>query len=302
MSLGGVELKTLTSLMRILITGANGQLGKELNSCFSKFNVEIISFDKTQLDITKIDKIRDCVENFLPDWIINCAAYTNVDLAEVNINSSNNVNGTGPENLASICKSYGSKLLHISTDSVYSNNLPSFFDVDQKTNPINQYSKSKVLGEELSMFKFKKGTWILRTSWLYGEFGGNFTHAILNKVSNNEIIQVVDDQFGQPTNSRNLAKFIKSFVFQPPNPGIYHFTDHGYVSRIDFARQILIFRGFDLSRIRSVSTIKQEGIAVRPKFCLLAPSKLTYDDVDCISWQESLQHFLKDFKGNRLNG
>ena len=288
--------------MRILITGANGQLGKELNSCFSKFNVEIISFDKTQLDITKIDKIRDCVENFLPDWIINCAAYTNVDLAEVNIDSSNNINGTGPGNLASICKSYGSRLLHISTDSVYSNNLPRFLDADQKTNPINQYSKSKVLGEELSMFNFKEGTWILRTSWLYGEFGGNFTHAILKKASNNEIIQVVDDQFGQPTNSRNLANYIKSFIFQPPNPGIYHFTDQGYVSRVDFARQILIFRGFDLSLIRSVGTKKQEGVAVRPKFCLLAPSNLLYDDVDCISWQESLQHFLKDLKGNRLNG
>jgi dTDP-4-dehydrorhamnose reductase len=288
--------------MKILITGASGQLGKELSSCFSKLNVEIISFDKTLLDITKIDKIRDCVENFLPDWIINCAAYTNVDLAEVNIDSSNNINGTGPENLASICKSYKSKLLHISTDSVFSNNLPKFFDVDEKTNPINQYSKSKVLGEELSMFKFKEGTWILRTSWLYGEFGGNFTHAILNKVSSNGIIQVVDDQFGQPTNSRNLVQFIKSFIFQPPNPGIHHFTDQGYVSRIDFARQISIFLGIDPSLIRSVNTKKQEGIAVRPKFCLLAPSNLLYGDVDYMSWQESLQYFLKNSKGNRLNG
>jgi dTDP-4-dehydrorhamnose reductase len=288
--------------MRILITGANGQLGKALISCFSEFNVEIISFDKNQLDITKIDRVRDCVEKSLPDWIINCAAYTNVDLAEVNINTSNNINGTGPENLALICKSYGSKLLHISTDSVYSNNLPIYFDSDQKTNPINQYSKSKVLGEELSMFEFKEGTWILRTSWLYGEFGGKFIHAILNKLSSNRTIQVVNDQFGQPTNSRNLANYIKSFIFQPPNPGIYHFTDQGYVSRVDFARQILIFSGFDLSLIRSMGTKKQEGIAVRPKFCLLAPSNLLYDDVDCISWQESLQHFLKDLKGNRLNG
>jgi dTDP-4-dehydrorhamnose reductase len=257
--------------------------------------------NKTELDITKIDQIRAQVESFLPDWIINCAAYTNVDLAEVNIDYSNSINGAGPGYLASICKSYGSKLLHISTDSVYSHNIPRFLDAHERTNPINQYSKSKVLGEELSMFKFKEGTWILRTSWLYGEFGGNFTHAILNKVLNNESILVVNDQFGQPTNARNLAKFIKSFIFQPPNPGIYHFTDQGYVSRLDYARQISIFLDSDPSLIRSISTEKQEGIAARPKFCLLAPSNLFYDDVNYLSWQESLQYFLKDLTGINCN-
>jgi dTDP-4-dehydrorhamnose reductase len=282
--------------MRILITGANGQLGKELNTCFSKSTLEIICLDKDHLDITKISKVKDFVENFMPDWVINCAAYTNVDLAEKNISTSNNVNGIGPENLASICKTYKSKLLHISTDSVFSSISPKYFDRDDKTNPINQYSMSKVLGEKLSTDKFAEGTWIIRTSWLYGDYGGNFINTVMNKIANREHINVVDDQFGQPTFSRNLANFIKTFIFQPPKPGIYHYTDLGYVSRYDLARQIYIILGIDLTSITKVGTKVHEGVAVRPKFSLLASSQLPFSNLENLTWQESLQYFLKSIK------
>lgn len=282
--------------MRILVTGANGQLGKELNSCLSKSNLEIICLDRSKLDITKISKVKEIIEDLMPDWVINCAAYTKVDLAEKNISTANNVNGIGPENLALICKNYKSKLLHISTDSVFSSFSPKHFDRDEKTNPINQYSKSKVLGEELSMDKFNEGTWIIRTSWLYGEYGGNFITTVMNKIINNERINVVDDQFGQPTFSKNLANFIKIFIFQPPKPGIYHFTDLGYVSRYDFAKQIYIILGLDLSFITKVSTKIHEGIAVRPKYSLLAPGQFLYNDLEQLTWQESLEHFLKNIE------
>jgi dTDP-4-dehydrorhamnose reductase len=175
MSLGGVELKTLTSLMRILITGANGQLGKELNSCFSKFNVEIISFDKTQLDITKIDKIRDCVENFLPDWIINCAAWTNVEGAESNLQDAMDLNAYAVENIGRAALEFRSRVIHISTDYVFdgTKSLP-YTEVDS-TNPINAYGKSKLEGELTLRENLEYNSFLIRTSWIYGPSVNNTT-------------------------------------------------------------------------------------------------------------------------------
>ena len=279
--------------MKILITGANGQLGTEMLQSFAQTNIKIIAATRTQLDITIHNHVKDYLRYHRPDWVINCAAYTDVDLAEKNLEQSHQVNAIGPENLALVCESIGSKLLQISTNSVFSSDLPKFFTPGDIVNPINQYSKSKAIGEELVVKNCSKNYWIIRTSWLYGNYGGRFIHSILEKIYLNGFISVVDDQFGQPTHSRDLAEYIKSFILEQPNIGIYHFTNIGYVSRFELAKQILLFFSGDNSKLKSIKTKKEIDLAERPRYSLLSLENNYFTPKNgYIPFDESLRQFL----------
>jgi dTDP-4-dehydrorhamnose reductase len=283
--------------MKILITGGQGQLGKELVKAFLATKEVVVSTTKKQLDITKFEQSHKFIDDFAPHWIINCAAYTNVDSAEQYVHQSNLVNAVGPYNLAKICKLTNSKLIHISTNSVFSSDVPRFFSPNEVPNPINQYSSSKALGEELIVKEHPDNSWIIRTSWLYGEYGGNFVHAILEKIQRGGIIRVVDDQFGQPTNSRNLANYITSFVLQPFNQGIYHYSNVGYASRFDFAAQILLYLGANTDRLQIRNTIEEVGTASRSKYSLLyLDENYSLAEQDFTSWKDSLEYFLREYK------
>ena len=269
--------------MKILITGRDGQVGWELCRALRPLG-EVSAFDRSALALAQADSICAAVRAVHPDVIVNAAAYTAVDKAESEPGLARAINAWAPGILAEEAKRCGALLVHYSTDYVFDGRKAGPYVEDDPTNPLSVYGQSKLEGERAIQAVDCRHV-ILRTAWVYADRGKNFMLTIARLAHERPELRVVNDQFGQPTNSRNLAKFIKAFIFQPPNPGIYHFTDQGYASRVDFARQILFFRGFDLSLIRSVSTKKQEGIAVRPKFCLLAPSNLLYDDVDYISWQ-----------------
>jgi len=284
--------------MKILIIAADGQLARQLLETFSDIEVEVVSTTKKQLDITSHKQVNSYLVTLTPDWIINCAAYTNLDLAENNIYQSNQVNAIGPENLAKNCKLIGAKFLHISTNSVFSSEHLEFFSPSGVTNPVNQYSKSKVLGEKLVLQEYPENSWIIRTSWLYGEYGGNFVHSILNKIQEKGAIRVVDDQFGQPTYSSNLATYIIDFILQPPNPGIYHFANLGYTSRFDLAAKILFFMRADAARLESAQTVEVKNKAFRSKYSLIYLNSDSYlPKKEFIHWEESLEQFLREKKG-----
>jgi dTDP-4-dehydrorhamnose reductase len=171
--------------MKILVTGADGQLGQELFRNFKNDSFDVIPLNKMQMDITNYAEVNRITKLHKPDWIVNCAAYTNVDLAQQNVDKSNEVNTVGPGILAQASADTETKLLHISTDAVFSSQEPIFFEANSKPNPVNQYGRSKDGGEKILLKNYSKNSWIIRTSWLYGEFGGKFVRNVLGAIKRN---------------------------------------------------------------------------------------------------------------------
>lgn len=280
--------------MKILITGADGQLGQELFRNFKNDSFDVIPLNKMQMDITNIIEVNRITKHHKPDWIVNCAAYTNVDLAEQNVGKSNEVNTVGPQILAQASADTETKLLHISTDAVFSSQQPIFFEANSKPNPVNQYGRSKDGGEKILLKNYSKNSWIIRTAWLYGEFGGKFVSNVLGAIKRNSPLQIVDDQFGQPTNSKNLAVHIKRFILEPPVASVYHFVDHGFTSRYDFANEICKFLNISGTKISRTTTSINPNTAIRPKYSLLSlGNKSVAFDTTFVPWKESLHQFLK---------
>ena len=283
--------------MKVAITGASGQLGRELQRTFLEAGTQFVAKNRVQLDITNAQKISDFLDESRPEWLVNCAAYTKVDQAEFEIEESLRANAEAPHVLAQLCRDKGTKLIHISTDSVFSSEVPAFFSISHRTNPINQYSKSKALGEELVLNHYSDGAWIIRTSWLYGEFGGKFVHTIVDKMKDKEHLQVVNDQFGQPTNTKDLANYIYALILHAPHPGIYHFAGEGYVSRYNFAKQIITNLGGDASRVIGVETVGQKSMAIRPKYSLLELENSSFPSLRYLyNWEDSLVQFTNHMK------
>lgn len=282
-------------MIKVLVTGASGQLGKELTQIFSKGRIQLIPVSRNHLDVTNYSNVKSYFIANKPDWVVNCAAYTNVDKAEKNKVESTKINTLGPQILANICELTGSKLLHISTDSVFSSDLPILFNVNDSTNPINQYSMSKSHGEQLIIKIYETSSWVIRTSWLYGAHGGKFVYNILENIKLGNSFNVVDDQFGQPTYTKNLAMYIKNFILQLPNPGIYHFTDSGYASRFDLASEIVKQLKIKNISIKNIKTKVNPDIAIRPKYCLLTSTNDLYNSsIEPMLWKESIKIFLRN--------
>ena len=280
--------------MKILVTGAGGQLGQELFKCFEIDNFEIIPVTKIQMDITNYTEVNRIIKTHKPDWIVNCAAYTNVDLAEQNVDKSYEVNTVGPRVLAQASESTETRLLHISTDSVFSSQAPIFFESNSEPNPINQYGRSKEGGEKILLNDYSKNSWIIRTSWLYGEFGGKFMSNVLSAIRKKLLLQIVDDQFGQPTNTKDLALHIKRFILEPPVANVYHFANHGFTSRYDFVNEIVQFLNLSGTKILRTTTLVNKNIAIRPRYSLLSlGSKSVAFQTEFVPWQKSLHQFLK---------
>ena len=192
--------------MKILVTGANGMLAKEVKERFQKGN-EIIATDVEKLDITNEKMVDDVISEVKPDYIINCAAYTAVDKAEENYELADRINGDGPKNLAKSAKTVGAKLVHISTDYVFDGdlNVSKDYDEDDEKEPVTVYGKTKLHGEqgiEENMDEY----YIFRTAWLYGVGGNNFVKTMTKLGSTRDEINVVSDQHGSPTYAKDLTE------------------------------------------------------------------------------------------------
>ena len=260
--------------LKILVTGKDGQLGYALQELSeNQFEFTWKFTDRSELDITNSINIQTVLKEFQPDWIINAAAYTDVDGAESNEDIAYKVNADGPYILAKSAKEIGAKLVHISTDYVFDGTKKEPFSENDKPNPLQVYGKSKLKGELLIQDTYISG-FIIRTSWVYGNHGKNFVNTILKLAKTKNEIQVIDDQFGSPTYVKDLANVVIELVSkrQFNEMELYHFSNYGVISWFDFAKSIKQLMNLDLKiqRINSCDYFKSN---FRPTYsCLLYTS------------------------------
>lgn len=224
---------------RILVTGANGQLGKELRDLAASFpSFEFIFTAKEDLPIHHFEMVRHYFRVYQPDYVINAAAYTAVDRAETEKAKAFQVNGEAVGVLAAVCKQAGAKLIHISTDYVFDGTSTSPYKEDAAVHPQNVYGASKLEGEKQAL-QFNPEAIIIRTSWVYSEYGKNFVRTMLRLMQEKQEISVVNDQFGSPTYAGDLAEALLQIIASGRwVPGIYHYCNDGVISWYDFAEAI----------------------------------------------------------------
>ncbi|QLG45250.1 dTDP-4-dehydrorhamnose reductase [Costertonia aggregata] len=228
-------------MKKVLVTGANGQLGQCIQKISEYYaNLEFIFKDSKQLDITNAVEVDTLFTKKKFHFCVNCAAYTNVEQAEKTPDMAFKVNAEGAKNIALACNKYKTTLIHISTDYVFDGEKEEPYSVEDATNPINEYGKSKLQGE-LYIQEILKKHLIIRTSWLYSEFGRNFYKTILDKAISEKILYVTDAQTGCPTNANHLAKHILETINENEMEyGVHHFTDGHAMTWYDFAKKILL--------------------------------------------------------------
>ncbi len=287
----------------IIVTGANGQLGTEIIdimtsgkselgqlSSFYK-NCNVIGTDIDDLDISDLDKTIEFIENNKPYAIVNCAAMTNVDGCETNIDGAFKANAIGPRNLAIACEKIGAKILQVSTDYVFDGMGKSPYIEADMVNPNSVYGASKNLGEKY-VREFCNRWFITRTAWLYGYKGNNFVKTIVKLAREKGFLKVVDDQVGNPTNAADLAWHICKLIITDEY-GIYHCTGRGECSWYDFAREIVKCFNLDAT-VEPCSTEEFPRPARRPKYSSLDNFmlKLTIGD-EFRDWKDAIKEYSK---------
>lgn len=271
--------------MKILIIGAKGMLGHDLVAEFEKDH-EVIGEDIDKIDITREDEVNKKIVQLKPDIVINAAAFTDVDGCESNKEICMKVNGQGVGYLAKACSKLGIILVHYSTDYVFDGKKKEGYKEGDKPNPINIYAQSKALGEK-ELAKFTDKYYLIRSSWLYGKQGKNFVETMLNLAKEGDKIEVVNDQFGKPTYTRDLAKRTREIAEEKKDFGIYHVTNEGTTSWYEFTKKIFKLAGIDIE-VKPVATEHFPRPAKRPKYSALINTKLP----KMRSWEDALKDYL----------
>jgi dTDP-4-dehydrorhamnose reductase len=285
----------------ILITGAKGQLGSELKEVSKNFyGYDFIFTDIDSFDITSLEKISEFIKKSKPDWIINCAAYTLVDKAEVEPDQALLINGTAVKNITEAIRGSECRFIHISSDYVYDGNLNVPYNENITANPLSAYGRSKLAGEKYALLH--NGSMIIRTAWLYSSFGNNFVKTILRNAAEKESLKVVFDQTGTPTYAADLAGAIMNIISGvirnqiAMNSGIYNYSNEGVCSWYDFAREIIKESGLTC-RVLPVLTKDYPQAAKRPVYSVLDKSKIKENyGLSIPHWRDSLIKCLKLLK------
>lgn len=275
---------------KILVTGANGQLGNCLRELAAAEKAKFIFTDVAELDITSAEAVRALFEAEKPDWVVNCAAYTAVDKAESEPEKAELLNATAAGILAAEAAKIGAGIVHISTDYVFKGDDPEPRKEDDLTEPQSVYGKTKLEGEKLVAQNSKHI--ILRTSWLYSIYGNNFVQTMRRLGAEKSEIGVVADQWGSPTSAHDLAKAILE-VIERPVWGTYHFSNEGATSWALFAEEIMRFSGLDC-KVNHITTAEYPTVAARPEYSLLNKQKFskTYGAV-VPEWELSLEKVIE---------
>jgi dTDP-4-dehydrorhamnose reductase len=280
--------------MVVLVTGANGQLGQAIQYIAKNYlNLNFVFCNSTDLDISNKENCQAVFRKIKPDFCINAAAYTAVDKAESEQDKAELINVMGAKNLAETCKELDTKLIHISTDFVFdgSNNTP--YTENQIPSPKGVYGQTKLNGERAIQNVFSN-YYIIRTSWVYSQFGNNFMKTMLRLASERTSLSVVNDQIGTPTNAVDLADCLMTIICsQHPTPntqyGIYHFSNEGQCSWYDFAKVIFEINQVNIDLI-AIPTSEFPTPAERPKYSVLDKSKIKSTfGITIKNWQESLK-------------
>ncbi|NEM91329.1 dTDP-4-dehydrorhamnose reductase [Galbitalea soli] len=276
-------------MTRILITGAAGMLGQDLQKALAGHEVTPLS--RAELDVTDAAAVDAAVAGH--DVVVNAAAYTRVDDAESHQAEALAINGTAAGLLAEASARHGARLIQLSTDYVFDGTATAPYPEDAATGPISVYGSSKLAGEQLALAAHPDGTWVLRTAWLYGAGGPNFVAAILGQAAKRETFGVVTDSQGQPTWTVDVARQIREVIERRPEPGIYHSTNSGVASRYEFARRILELVGLDPDRVEPTLTGPSDRPAARPAYSVLGHDRWVAAGIEPLRpWDEALSEYL----------
>ncbi len=283
--------------MKTVVFGACGQLGKVLQK-FANSLGEVKFYTQEDCDILDYNHVKNIIKELKPSFIINAAAYTNVEKAEEEKELAKQINAEAVGNMAKIASQEGAFMFHISTDYVFDGQKNTPYAEEDKTNPLSVYGKTKAQGEDLFLQNIEKGL-VIRTSWLYSEFNSNFVFSILNLAKNNKEIKVVDDKIGTPTNANDLAKFIVHIMNNKKmvkEKSLVHFSNMGVATWYDFAFYIIksLALEVELKNTNSKTFIQK---AKRPNYSVLSKDKVMNEyRYTPRHWIEGLEDCLKNLK------
>ncbi|MBI5856017.1 MAG: dTDP-4-dehydrorhamnose reductase [Sphingobacteriales bacterium] len=282
---------------RILITGANGQLGKELKKISPSYpQFEYIFLSREDLPVHHFEMVRQYFKTYRPQYLINCAAYTAVDRAEQEKDLAFQINGEAVGVLAAVCKENNCRFIHISTDYVFDGAATTPYKEIFPPHPINVYGASKLEGEKQAL-QLNPDSIIIRTSWLYSEYGKNFARTMLRLMKEKKEINIVNDQMGSPTYAVDLAEAILQIIsLQQWQPGIYNFSNEGIISWYDFALSIKELSGSSC-KISPIPTSQYPTPAKRPMYSVLDKTKIQeIFGIKLKNWRECLAVCLKKLR------
>lgn len=269
----------------ILITGANGMFGQDAANLFSDSGYDVLKANKADLDVTNLAQVREIFAKNKIDFVLHAAAYTKVDDAETNKDLAFLINAEGAKNVAIAAKEKSVPMIYISTDYVFDGEKGVPYLASDKTNPINVYGASKLAGEE-AVKKENSKHYIVRTSWLYGKHGKNFVDTMVNLSKSQKSLKVVNDQFGCPTWTVDLAEGVKNLIEKEMPFGTYHLCGGSFTSWFEFAKKIFEILKIEIEVI-PVVTAEFPRPAKRPKFSAIENSKMLR------SWEEALHGYLQ---------
>lgn len=281
--------------MVVLVTGASGQLGQAIQFIAKNHSeIKFVFCSSSDLDISNKENCQTVFQKTKPDFCINAAAYTAVDKAESERDKAELINVLGSKNIAEVCNNFDVKLIHISTDFVFDGSNDKPYTETQITNPKGVYGQTKLDGEKAIQQVFSK-YYIIRTSWVYSQFGNNFMKTMLRLASERTVLSVVNDQIGTPTNAVDLAEALVQIILsnnqQPTNDnyGIYNFSNEGECSWYDFAKKIFEINNVSID-LSAIPTEQFPTPAQRPKYSVLDKSKIkTTFGITIKTWEESLK-------------
>ena len=276
--------------MKILVTGANGQLGYDVVRELQKHNIECFGATRQDFDIIDFKATKDFIFNYLPDVVIHCAAYTAVDKAEDERELCYKVNVSATKNIAEICKKIDAKMLYISTDYVFDGTKEGFYEIEDNPNPINVYGETKLLGEE-AVQKILDKYFIVRISWVFGEHGNNFVKTMLRLGAEKKELNVVADQYGSPTYTVDLAPLLVEMI-KTEKYGIYHATNEGVCTWAEFAEMIFKIAKMDV-KVSRITTSEYPTKAKRPLNSKLSKICLEKNFYKLPLWISALKRYIK---------
>ncbi|MBO4291500.1 MAG: dTDP-4-dehydrorhamnose reductase [Lachnospiraceae bacterium] len=278
--------------MKVFVTGVKGQLGYDVVKELEKRGLEAVGVDIDEMDITDAESVDRVITEANPDAVIHCAAYTAVDAAEDNEDLCRKVNADGPRNIAKVCKKLDIKMIQISTDYVFDGQGERAWEPDDACGPQSVYGRTKLEGE-LAVREILEKYFIVRIAWVFGINGKNFVKTMLRLAETHDQLTVVNDQFGSPTYTYDLARLLVDMV-QTDKYGIYHATNEGFCSWYDFACAIFKAAGKN-TVVKPVTTAEYGAKAFRPYNSRMSKEKLTENGFERLpAWEDALERYLKE--------
>jgi len=280
--------------MKVLVTGVKGQLGYDVVNELTKRGIKAVGVDIEEMDITDGASVDKVMKEIMPDAVIHCAAYTAVDAAEDNEELCRKVNADGPRNIAKVCKELDIKMIQISTDYVFNGEGERPWEPEDVCGPQSVYGQTKYEGE-LAVQELLEKYFIVRIAWVFGINGKNFVKTMLNLAKTRDTLTVVNDQFGSPTYTYDLAKLLVDMV-QSDKYGIYHATNEGICSWYEFACAIFEEAGIDM-KVLPVTSAEYAAKAKRPENSRMSKDKLEEMGFDRLpTWQDALKRYIAELR------